>query len=167
MSSFFPGSAGLPAVRYKAEWDEWTSQFADTLAGFGWLVHFVDLAYADLPSLPLGSSGEEIAAWNASNETRTFLRDSVKFSWPGMTGVYTLSPAACRALHANPPPVIPAHDWEPTASQTSAWAADLARGKVDVDSYRLQAAAKVFPLHSWLVSCSPRVFHALPSGSGW
>jgi hypothetical protein len=65
----------------------WTSQFASTLAGFaiGWLVHFVDLAYADLPPLPLGSSVEETAAWNASNATRAFLRGSVKFSWPGMT----------------------------------------------------------------------------------
>jgi hypothetical protein len=170
MSSFFPDASGQLTVRYKAEWDEWTSQFNTTLAGFGWLTHFAHRAYAVLESLPTDSQ-DDIAALRARNALRKFLRESVLFSRPGNTGVFTLSPASCRALQANPPPCEPTYHWVPTAEQTHDWAADQARGRVDLTSYELQATSKVNLPFSYLPApsclCSPPVLVcALPSGSG-
>jgi hypothetical protein len=138
----------MPALRYKADWDQWTSQFAPTLAGFGWLCHFVEQGYADLPALPTGSSDPDRVIWEQSNKNRAFLRESVAFSYPGQTGLYTLSPGACRVLHANPPPSVPTFDWERDTLQTDLWAANKARGRVDRNSFELRAASEVF-LFPW------------------
>jgi hypothetical protein len=144
MSSFSTDSSGMPALYYEVAWDQWTSQFAPTLSGFGWLRYFVDLGYADLPALPDDASASDIAIWKERNETRAFLREKVEFAWPGRTDLYILSPGACRVLYANPPPSVPTFDWVRSASQTDQWAADLARGRVDRHSCELLSATQVF-----------------------
>jgi hypothetical protein len=159
MSSFFPDASGNLAVNHRAAWEAWTSQFATTLSGFGFLTHFLHETYEAMSPMD-DDTPEMIAKIQARNEQLTFLRESVRFSRPGSTGVFTLSPNACRILFANPAPSIPAFGWTASSSQTHEWAADQARGLVDLDSYELQAAAKVFrpfpcsllspPLLCWL-----------------
>jgi hypothetical protein len=136
MSSLFPDAAGNLAVNHQAEWDVWTSQFDTNLAGFGYLTHF--LYYAPMPT-EHSDSPETAAKVRARNVQLTFLRESVRFSRPGNTGVFTLSHNACRILFVNAPPVnSPTYGWEPSSSQALEWAADQARGLEDLDSYELQ-----------------------------
>jgi hypothetical protein len=113
---------------------------------------------------------EILVALQRRNALRARLRDAVLFSRPGNTGVFTLSPAACRILQANPPPRAPAYDWQATPEQTHAWAADQARGRVDLSSYELQATSQVFQTVShllFLLVLPSGLVCALPSGSGW